>query len=81
MDPGDEHFLIIGTVENADASALGQVAGGSPQKVVLQLLRAGVLKAEYLAALRIHARHDMADSAVFARRVHGLKDQQQCVAV
>lgn len=48
---------------------------------MLQLLRAGVLKAEYLAALRVHTRHDMADSAVFARGVHGLKNQQQCVAV
>ena len=37
----------------------------------------GCFEAEHLAALGIHARHHMADRAVFAGGVHALKDQQQ----
>ena len=42
---------------------------------------AGVLETEHLAALRIDARHHVLDGAVLAGCVHGLKDQQQCVAI
>ena len=36
----------------------------------------GMLEAEYLAALRVDARHDMLDGTVLAGRIHGLKYQQ-----
>src|SRR6202790_4434825 len=81
MYPGDQHFLVIGTVENADPAALGQVARGAPEKVVLQFGGAGMLEAEYLAALRVDARHDMRDRTVFPCRVHGLKNQQDGIGV
>ena len=48
---------------------------------MLQFGRARVFEAEHLAALRIHAGHDVPDRTVFAGRVHGLKDQQHGVTV
>jgi hypothetical protein len=77
----DQHFLVIGAVEDADAAALGQFAGGAPQEVVLELRGAGVLEAHHMAALRVDAGHDVLDHAVLAGRVHGLEDDQQRVAV
>src|ERR1022692_765173 len=38
-------------------------------------------EAEYLAALRIDPRHHVLDSAIFSRRIHRLKDQQDGIAV
>ncbi len=81
MHPGDQDFLVIGTVENADPAAFRKVAGGAPEEVVLQFDRARVLEAEHLAALRIDPRHDVPDRAILARRVHRLEDQQDRVAV
>jgi hypothetical protein len=48
---------------------------------VLQFGGAGMFEAEYLAALRIDPRHHVLDGAVFAGRVHRLKDQEDGVAV
>ena len=81
MHPHDQHFLVIRAVEDADPAALGQVAGGAPEKIMRQLAGAGMLEAENLAALRIDARHHMADDAVLARRVHRLEDQQKRMLV
>jgi len=44
MGPDDQHLLVIESVEDADPPALGQVAGGAPEKVVLQLGGLGCLK-------------------------------------
>ena len=68
-------------VEDADAAAFGEVAGGSPQEVVLQFGRAGVLEAGHLAALGVDAGHDVLDGAVLAGSVHRLEDQQDGMAV
>jgi hypothetical protein len=40
-----------------------------------------MLEAEHLAALGIDAGHNVADGTVFSRRIHGLKDQQQGIAI
>src|SRR6185436_9452450 len=55
MHPHDQHFLVVGAVEDSDLAPLGQVPRGAPQKVMRQLGRAGMLEAENLAALRIDA--------------------------
>ena len=39
MHADDQHFFVIGPVEDADAPALRQIARGAPQKVVLQFGR------------------------------------------
>src|SRR5580658_3116097 len=46
---------------------------------MLQFLRARVLEAEHLAALRIDAGHHVADDAILAGGVHGLENQQHGV--
>ena len=38
MHAHDQHFLIIGAVENPDPAALGKSAGGAPHEVVIQVL-------------------------------------------
>src|SRR5579863_7522703 len=69
MHAGNQNFLVIGQVEDANPPAFGKVAGSEPEKIVLQFTGAGMLEAEHLAALRINPRHDVPDSAVFSCRV------------
>ena len=42
---------------------------------------AGMFEAEHLAALRVDPGHHMLDGAVFSRRIHRLKDQQDGMAI
>ncbi len=81
MHPHDQHFLVVGAVEDADASAFRQIAGGAPQKVMLQFGGAGMLEAENLAALRVDPGHHVLDGAVLSGRIHGLEYQQDGMAV
>ncbi len=43
MHANDEHLLVVGTVKDTNASAFGQVAGGAPKEIVVQVRRARVL--------------------------------------
>jgi len=81
MHPNDQHFLVVGTIENADAPAFGKPARRAPEKIMFQLLGAGLFETENLAALRIDPGHDVPDGTVLAGSVHPLKDQQQRIAV
>ena len=77
MHAGNQHLIIIRTVENADAVAFQQITGGAPEKkIVLQLGVTGMFEAEHLTALRIDPGHDVPDGAVLSRRVYCLQDQQ-----
>ena len=76
MHANDEHFFIVGTIEDANAPALWQMACGAPEKIMLQLLRARLFETEYLTTLWIHARHDIPDRAILARRIHRLENQE-----
>src|ERR1700733_12543336 len=55
MHPDDQHFLIIGTIKDADASAFGKAARRTPQKVVFQFLRAGLFETEDFAPLWVNS--------------------------
>src|ERR1700722_2954922 len=81
MHAYDEHFLVVGTVEYADATAFGQIEGGTPKKVVLQFTRAGSLETEHLATLRVHPRHHVPDDAILSGGIHRLENQEQCVTI
>ena len=81
MHADDQHFLVIGSVEYADPPAFRQITGGAPEKIVLQFGGAGMFEAEYLAALGIDPGHHVLDGAVFSRRIHRLKDQQDGIAI
>ena len=76
-----EHLLVVRAVEDADTPALGQGAIAAPQVIVIQLLVRGHLERVDLAALRVHARHDVLDGAVLPGGVHRLEDQQHPPAV
>ena len=81
MHADDKHLLVVGSVEDPDPPAFRQIAGGAPEKIVLQFGGAGMFKAEYLAALWVNPRHHMLDGTIFSGRVHRLKDQQDGIAV
>ena len=51
------------------------------RKSCCSFVGAGMLEAEYLAALRIDPGHHVLDGAVLSGRIHGLKDQQDGMAV
>jgi folylpolyglutamate synthase/dihydropteroate synthase len=48
---------------------------------MVQVRRAGTCEAAHLAALWIDTEHDVSDGAVLAGSVHGLKNDQQRIAV
>jgi len=74
MDAGDQHLLVVGPVEDSDPSALRQVAGGAPEKIMLQFGRTWMLEAENLASLRVDARHHVLDRTVFSGCIHRLEN-------
>ena len=77
----DQNFLVIRTVENADAPALWQVPRCAPKKIMIQLLRTRLLERMHLHALRVEARHHVLDHAVFAGGIHRLQDDEHGPAV
>src|SRR5580765_1959372 len=81
MDADDQHLLVIRSVEDADPPPLGEERDLPPEEVVSEFGRARMLEAEDIHALRIHARHDVADRAVLSGCVHSLKDHEQRVGV
>ena len=81
MHPNYQHVFVIGTIEDANPPAFGKAAVRAPQKIVLQLLSARLLEAEYLASFGIDAGHHVPDGPVFASAVHALKNQKQSIAV
>ena len=81
MHANDQHFLVIGSIEDADAAALRQALVAAPEKIVFEFRGARMFETENLASLRIDAGHHVLDRAVFAGRVHRLENQQQCMTV
>ncbi len=61
MHPDDQHLLIIGTIEDADAPAFRQMAVCAPEKIMFQLIGGRLFETENLAALRIDPGHDVPD--------------------
>ena len=64
-------------VEDADATAFGEPLPVTPEVVVVQVLIRRLLEVEYLEALRIHARGDLLDGAVFTGGIHALEYEQE----
>jgi hypothetical protein len=81
MHSRDQHFLIVRSIEDADPPPFGEVAGGPPEKIVPQFDGSRMFEAEYVATLRIDARHHVLDDAVLPRRVHRLEDQQKGITI
>ena len=81
VDTDDEHFLVVGAVEDADLAASRKASCGTPEVVVVELLGRGLLERVDAHALRIDAAHHVPDGAVLARGVHGLEDDQQPICV
>ena len=74
MHANHQHFLVIGTIKDADAAAFGKAAGGAPEKIVFELFGARLLEAEYLATFRIDPGHDVPDGAILSGGIHPLED-------
>jgi hypothetical protein len=81
MDTDYEDLLVVGAVEDADAATLGQVFDAPPEIIVVEFFSRWALERHHLAALRVDAGHHMLDSAILARRVHGLEDEEDRPAV
>ena len=81
MHADHQDLLIVGTVEDTDAAALGQVRGATPEIIVVELLSRRPLERHHLAALRIDAGHHMLDGAILASGVHGLEEEEHGPAV
>ncbi len=81
MHAGDQHLLVIGPVEDADAPPFRQAASRAPEKIMFQLLGARLLEAENLAALGIDTGHHVLDGAILARGIHRLENHQEGISV
>ena len=76
MHPNHEHFFVVRPIEDPDPSPFRQCLVRPPEIIVIQLFVRWPLERIDLGALRIQAAHHMFDRAVFAGRVHGLKNDQ-----
>ena len=81
MHANDQHFLVVGAIEDADLAALGEPARRAPEEVMLQFVGAWLFEAADLAALGIDSGHDMPDGPILPGSVHALEDHQQRMAV
>ena len=81
MHSNYQHFFVIGAIEYADVTALGQPARRAPEKIVFQLFGARLLETGDLAALWVDPGHHVTNGAVLAAGVHPLEDQQQRITV
>ena len=50
MHPNDQHFLVIGAIEDADSPSFGKPARRAPEKIMFQFFGARLFEAENLAA-------------------------------
>ncbi len=81
VHPQGDDLLVVGAVEDADASTLGQRVRDPPEEVVVELLARRLPERDDVHALRVHARHDVLDRRVLAGSVHRLEHQEQRVRV
>src|SRR5262249_22245981 len=81
MQAHDEHFLVVGTIEDADLAAFGKYSTVPPEIVVVEFLGGWSFEAGDSAPLRVETGHHMFNGPVFARCVHRLKVDQQGVSI
>ena len=74
MNANDEDFFVIRPVEDGDSASFRGSPSRSPEKVVQPFLFGWCLETEYVDSLGIDAGHHVLDGAVLARRVEGLKN-------
>ena len=77
VDARGEDVLVVGAVEDADHAAGRDLGVDAPEEVVAGFERGGDFELGDVATLRVDAGEDVADGAVFAGRVHALKDDEQ----
>src|SRR5689334_21398342 len=65
MDTNDECFFVITAIEDANVAPIGQALHGTPEIVVIELLGRRRFEGINLTSLRIHARHNVLDRAIF----------------
>jgi len=53
MHANDEHFLVVGTIEDADPSAFRKAARRAPEKIMFQFFGAWLFEAENFATFGI----------------------------
>src|SRR4030095_14513143 len=81
MHAHDEGLFVVATIEDADATALGQANDATPHEIVVELFVRRRFEGIDLAALRGDAGHEVVDPAVLAGGGHPLEDQQNRPAV
>jgi hypothetical protein len=81
MHPNDQHFLVVGAVEDADPAPAGQRALVAPEEVVVEFFGRGLLEGTDGNSLRVKAAHHVLDGAVLARGVQPLEHQQHAERV
>src|SRR5712671_1568571 len=81
MHPRHQTFLIIGSIEDADAAARRQRHHSAPHEIMGKLVAGRLLERSDIAALRVDARKNVLDRAVLAGCVHALQDDQYRPAV
>jgi hypothetical protein len=74
MHAHDQHFFVIGAIEDTDPPAFRKPPRRAPEKIVFQFVGARLFETGDVAASWIYAGHDVSDGAVFSGRVHPLKN-------
>src|SRR3954471_24642 len=74
MNTNDQHLLIVRTVEDRNHTRRRKEASWAPEEVVQTFFIGRSSKAEDVYALRINARHDVLDGAVFTGGIERLQN-------
>src|SRR5438876_7587476 len=72
MHPHHQNILIMGTIENADHASAWNDPMDPPEEITRLFPGSRSLKRAHLASQWIDLRHDMANCAIFAARIHPL---------
>src|SRR5215510_1076866 len=63
MNPHDQYFFVMRTIEDSDAATFRQAPRCAPKKIMIQLLCTRLFERMHFHALRIEARHHVLDYA------------------
>jgi hypothetical protein len=80
VDPDDKHLFVMGAVEDTDLAEGWERALRSPQEIVGELGRRGLLERRNEYALGIDATHDVLDRPILAGGIEALQHDQERVS-
>jgi hypothetical protein len=78
---GDQHVLVVRTVEHADHSGRRELLADTPEKIMPELRLGGRLETKVTDSLRVDPTHHVSHDSSLPGRVHGLQQEKKLAAI